>query len=394
MLTGLEGENFMGFSFSNWLRLVIASIALVVVALAIMPKPNNAHDEPTAVISCSEGVISTVVWSPDGACGGEGDPATVQVWNTNQWEHTAELEGAIEWLVAMDWSPDGSKLAGLDGDNTVYVWDMETFQHFTSFQVDSSGSTLRSSLVWSSNSRLASVPLRDGEIQVWDVSAQEILANFPTGTAVTWSPDSSKVAIGYEDGSIQVVDVFTSRLLVEFHQHTAPIWSVAWNPETDEIASFSEDGMLQIWDSNSGETETSISGYRESPLSFALNLAWNPDGTALAGATIDGIYVWDPNTGQEMFDSYVQSPLEILHQSLVWSPDGQILAVSGGASSFDTWYGKVWFWNMENYELLFQLEYPSPDPLITWNPDGSEFASTRGDGNLSIWDVSTLLHPD
>jgi WD40 repeat protein len=274
---------------------------------------------------------------------------------------------------------------------------METLQLQTSLEADvlgPSGSTLGSKLLWSHDgNKLISIPRNEGEIQVWDESAQEIIDSFPTDTAVDVSRDTTKLAIGREDGDIQIIDISTSELLADFRHHSSRVWSVVWSPDMSKLASFSEDGALYIWDSNSGEILNDINVYKEYSVTFALDLAWSPDGTALAGATMEGIYVWDSDTGQEQFSSYVERPLEFAHSRIGWSPSGNVLTISGGAMDFDNWYGKIWYWDAESYQLLLELDYRRPSPQIIWSSDENMVATTNSDGTVNIWETSQLIEP-
>ena len=71
-------------------------------------------------------VVSSVCWSPDGACvASASDDSTIRAWDTVSGECIAVLEGHTDVVSSISWSPDGSRLVSASVDGTVRVWRIQ-----------------------------------------------------------------------------------------------------------------------------------------------------------------------------------------------------------------------------------------------------------------------------
>jgi len=95
------------------------------------------------------------------------------------------------------------------------------------------------------------------------------------------------------------------------------VFSVAWSPDGKQIASGSSDTTIKIWDSQSGDCQSTLTGHSNrffflssfslSALSIGvltsrdfrvLAVAWNPDGKQIASGSWDNtIKIWDLQSG-------------------------------------------------------------------------------------------------
>lgn len=69
---------------------------------------------------------SVVQFSPDGTLLAAGTDATVHVWSTDTWEKLYSLEGHLEDVLHLSFSPDGSRIVTSSQDQTARVWDAST----------------------------------------------------------------------------------------------------------------------------------------------------------------------------------------------------------------------------------------------------------------------------
>ena len=70
--------------------------------------------------------MNAVEWSPDGRRIASGsDDGTVQVWDAADGSHVYTYRGHSDIIWTMAWSPDGKRIASGCADKTVQVWDAE-----------------------------------------------------------------------------------------------------------------------------------------------------------------------------------------------------------------------------------------------------------------------------
>ncbi len=156
------------------------------------------------------------------------------------------------------------------------------------------------------------------------------------------------------------------------------VTSVAFNPDGKTLASASDDGTARLWD---------VAGRQQigKPLKggdIYFSVAFSPNGKTLAvGGNAFGIQLWDVATRHKMGNSLVYNPVASVANSMVFSPNGKILA-SGG-------YG-VELWDVATHR---QIGGPLTGDVYDWatsvafSPDGKTLASA--DGKLRLWDVAT-----
>jgi serine/threonine protein kinase/WD40 repeat protein len=139
---------------------------------------------------------------------------SVVTWGINTEIGGARGIGHTRKVMAVNWSPDGSKVVSGAQDNTVRVWSIPPMNQSTTL----SGISL---LVY------------QGHID-WVL-------------AVAWSPDGSKIASAGRDKTVQVWNAASGKLLFTYRGHTAPVNSLAWSLDSRFIASASDDKTVQVW---------------------------------------------------------------------------------------------------------------------------------------------------
>ena len=169
---------------------------------------------------------------------------------------------------------------------------------------------------------------------------------------------------------------------------------LAWNPQQDILASSSGD-MVSLWDVATGEL---LSSWQAVPLSLTVAMDWNPEGTLLATADLDGIVqIWDADSG-EMTLSF----LAPLASDLNWSPDGRLLATANDTedSSSPGEARVVDLWDSSTGEHLMRLDSSqtaqtneqscgeSPSS-VAFSPDGQQLAVADSIVIVCTWDIET-----
>jgi hypothetical protein len=121
-------------------------------------------------ILCGDtGIISEIVWSPDGMVLASGSSDnTIRLWDGQSGELRRRLKGHESAVRTVAWSPDGQMLASGSDDGTIRLWDTTTWSLKASLE---SGASV-TSIAWSPDGQmLASGSGRS--LLLWDTGTGE-----------------------------------------------------------------------------------------------------------------------------------------------------------------------------------------------------------------------------
>jgi WD40 repeat protein len=254
-----------------------------------------------------------------------------------------------EAFTALTWAPNGNVLAVSDASN-IWLYDMSDFNHID----------------------YDSQPLESDSYRISDLA---------------WNPDGTLLAsanasnTGY---SITVWDIDSGEIALVLEGHTLPIWSIEFSPDGKTLASGGDDGIVRLWDVTSGEMLHTLED------DYALqvsDITFNPNGTELAVAghqgSLDRVWIWNLKTGDLVRRILGPSFLN----NIAYNPDGTILA---GEGISETVGNSIWLWDGQTGdELTVFLSYPSPIRSIAFNVDGTILAVGFADSTVQLLDAST-----
>jgi WD40 repeat protein len=168
-----------------------------------------------------------------------------------------------ETINAVDWSPDGTKIAGVIG----FLGPAPTNRYVT----------------------------------IWDTTTGEIIQELPSSSdvvnAVDWSPDGRWIASGTGDKTILVWDAESGILARTLEGHTFSVYDVAWSPDGSRLASASNigDTTIRIWDVTTGQNISTMT------TPGAYEIVWSSNGSYIASRrALNLIYIWDVSTGAQI----------------------------------------------------------------------------------------------
>jgi WD40 repeat protein len=170
----------------------------------------------------------------------------VWVWDANTGTALQTLEGHTSSVTAVQFSPDGSKLASASDDGTVRVWDANT------------GTALQTLECYTSSV-----------------------------TAVQFSPDGSKLASASRDDTVRVWYADTGAALHTLEGHTHWVTAVQFSPDGSKLASASRDGTVRVWDADTGTALQTRKGSGDIAVIFPLL----EDPEASNDVIVDGLHV-------------------------------------------------------------------------------------------------------
>ena len=158
------------------------------------------------------------------------------------------LEGHIDGVYALKFSPNGKILATVHRNKVIRLWDVETGS--TRFTLTGHKQTIRA-LAFSPNGKILASGENYQTIYLWDVTTGQQLTNSQTEATVNtlqFSPDGKTIVSGNYNGKIQLLDAHTLRLLSTHIGHTNWVNALMFSEDGKTLFSASRDGTILLWD--------------------------------------------------------------------------------------------------------------------------------------------------
>ncbi|WP_280276391.1 TIR domain-containing protein [Nocardia wallacei] len=373
-----------------------------------------------------ESWVASVAFSPDGSRLASGsDDDTVRLWDSNTGQPIGgPLTGHQDWVNDVSFSPDGRFVVSGAADRTIRVWDTSMgkqsrppllghagdvrqvrfgaggdivvsrgddgtmrFWHTDIYQsvgeIVPGEPTRDKMLGFTSNGEYVVVAAPHGAIRIRDTASgatvgAEVSSENLIPSAVAVADDLSQLAVG-DHGRILLFGTRTGMQLSRpVNAYQTKILSIAFSPHGKIFASSGEDGGVSLWNANSGERfGPTIEGHEV----FAAGLSFSPDGRYLASSGIEGVRIWDVETGKQMGDLM---ELTIGTSSVAFSADGARLA-SGGLD------GTVRIWDRATTKPISELMTGHQDEVwaVAFSPDGKYLVTGGADGTIRLWNGRT-----
>ena len=190
------------------------------------------------------------------------------------------------------------------------------------------------------------------------------------------SPDASRL-LAFVGDRIALWDTVTGD---EMWSRSTPTWDndgsvIAFSADGNRVA-IGSDAIIYILDTETGEEVNTLRGHQTT---FIFSLNFILDDTRLVSWDDSRIHIWDASD---------QPPMRVLPEQLSnsdiksgWSPDGTRLAVASGET--------IYILDTTTREELQVLHTPTPVNTLAFTHDGSRLASVQTDDTIRIWDTAS-----
>ncbi len=228
--------------------------------------------------------------------------AVPEVWrvnlsvNTEKPQRIITLDGHADYVRALGYSFDGSRIATGSRDGSAKIWDAATGRELHTM-------TTRSGIAWVAfspdGSQIATAGA-DGATRMWSTETGKDLFVLRGHDALVlnavFSLDGTLLATGSEDETVRIWDLAAGKELFIL-SHPGSVYGVAFSPDGKRLATASSAAIIKVWDVTSGNELLSFTAHADS----IVSISFSPDGTRFATASRDGTAkLWDAASGQEL----------------------------------------------------------------------------------------------
>ncbi|MBO3680478.1 hypothetical protein [Streptomyces sp. NEAU-YJ-81] len=261
------------------------------------------NPRPLRTLTTSAERTYSLVFSPGGRrlASVEND-GTVRLWDVATGHAVATFKGHT----VAAFSPDGKTLATLSDDRTVRLWDVETHQEKGVLRGKTGG---LSAIAYSPDGRTLAATYNGSDygtrstVRLWDVAEQHPVATFsgraPALFTAAFSPDGKTLATAGAGFVVRLWDVASRRPAGTLEGHSNNIPSIAFSPDGRKLASASFDNTVRLWDVTARRTTAVLSGHK----GWLEYVGFSWDGRSIVTTSDDGsARLWDTDADRAAAD--------------------------------------------------------------------------------------------
>ncbi|WP_341526503.1 serine/threonine-protein kinase [Nostoc sp. UHCC 0302] len=340
-------------------------------------KLTNIH----TLTSSYRGFNKPIKFSPDGRILADG----ITLWDVASGREIYKLNGHSEAVDLLTISPDGQNIA-TTSKSGITLWHIPSgtfIRRFEKYSLDT--------VVFSANGKILISANKDRMI-LWEVATGRKIQDTPCElkesrviSAVALSQDGEIYAqAAYSDKKIRLIKVSTDQNISTITTQSEGVGCLAFSPNKEILASSSFDKIIKLWEVKTGEAIRTINTYPHS----ATSIAFSPNGKILVCGGSDCIQLWDVETHYGRLICTINTSIisssnsSSAKGSLIFSPDGQILASSSNDNTI-----KLWDVASGN-EIGTLTGHSSQVNSILFSRDGQILVSAANDGSIKIWQRS------
>jgi WD40 repeat protein len=342
----------------------------------------------------------------------------VRVWDAVTGRQRLELRGHSDGVLALQFSPDGSRLASGGCDCVVCLWDAATGKSLGRFHEPPADRLLtgifKQRLAFSPDGRLLAVtrPGLRGLVHLWETQTGKLRLGlqahpFEDVTAVAFHPTGKHLAIGRADGAISVIDIVTGKTVVASGDGGVCVGPVFFARDGKTVF-VGQDGVVKQRDTATGKLLATFKGlvpYALSPNGKQL-IVWAEDvsyppakdaaGNAVKAVPGPGLRVFATDTAKPLCEAPARHDGNAFVAKLPGGAGAALVVCGNGISilaletgqlvdPFPTWKAKKRVGAEEIYGITYDLRYVVTMMDVV-EPDGLKWVR-----NLRDWGTGQLV---
>jgi WD40 repeat protein/DNA-binding SARP family transcriptional activator len=331
--------------------------------------------------------VNSVKWSPDGRRLATGaHDGTARIWDATTGEERFTLHGHTGAIIDVDWSPDSTRLVTGSEDGTARVWEITDHgpRHLLTLSDQETANGLGGVAFAADGKHVLTGDMLITAAKIWDVSlaGDAEWANLPSSRvslgAVAFTPDGHRVVATGEDGRTAVAwDADSQQELLTIGPFDELVWSIEVSPDGAMIAIVAGD-TVSVRDAQTGEEVFAVRP------GFVEGVAWSPDGELLAMSGPSAVVV--DRSGVVVADLRDEDRLGAV--AVAFSPDGRLIAVAGWPMGRpDPSAGRVRIWDWDRREIVGTII--ATGVSLSFDPTGARIAIAMPFDHPTVWDVAT-----
>ncbi|KAD2805933.1 hypothetical protein E3N88_39310 [Mikania micrantha] len=200
--------------------------------------------------------------------------------------------------------------------------------------------------------------------------------------ALSFNRQGTMLAAGGDDDGIKLINTIDGSIARVLKGHRGSITGIAFDPNSEYLASVDSVGTVIIWELQSGTTIHTLKGIAHntsSDFSTLTALGWSPDGEMLAVSGLkNDVVLYDRDTAEKLFTLRGDHTQPVCF--LVWSLNGKYIATSG----LDR---QVLIWDIDTKQDIERQKFDDLICCLAWKPHGNALAAIDVMGKYGVWDM-------
>jgi len=298
--------------------------------------------------------VHTLAFSPDGKTLASGDgTGHLRLWDPRTGNLRHDVAAHSNWVFAIEWSRDGSKIVTGGGDNLIHWFDAE--KPALPMRTLRGHSNDVHAVALTKNGKTLFSAGDDRQMLIWDARESQLKKRIDGHArqipALELSPNENVIATGSRDHSIKLWNK-DGKLRDTLIGHTADVVALGFSRDGSKLASAGWDNTARIWDVRTGKATRIIAG----EANRVSGVAFSEDGKRLAvsgGAQLGlfevatGKQIWAANFANKIRDAQGTETAEDL-SAVAFGADDELIAV--GSTT-----GSIYLVNADTGKLVRQL---------------------------------------